>query len=84
MNFEKLTIKYRVLIFLIFTLITIFLGFFWKNIEFDSNILKLIPKTEETERIIDIDKSNSLLSTIVIFKDKKSIFNKETFEKLTK
>ncbi|UGQ15948.1 RND family transporter [Borrelia sp. RT5S] len=84
MNFEKLTIKYRALIFLVFTLITVFLGIFWKNIEFDSNILKLIPKTKETERIIDIDKSNSLLSTIVIFKDKKSIFNKETFEKINK
>ncbi|UER67443.1 MMPL family transporter [Borrelia sp. BU AG58] len=84
MNFEKLTIKYRILVFLLSTLITVFLGIFWKNIEFDSNILKLIPKTEETERIIDIDKSNSLLSTIVLFKDKKSVFRKETFEKISK
>ncbi len=51
-----------------------------KNLKFDANILKLIPKTKETESLIDIDKSNSLLSTIVIFQDKKNIFNKKNFE----
>ncbi|AWG42642.1 hypothetical protein CR532_01305 [Candidatus Borreliella tachyglossi] len=84
MDLENLSIRYRVFIFLVFALITINLGFFLKNIEFDSNILKLIPKTKETERIINIDESNSLLSTIVIFEDKKSIFTKETFSKINK
>ncbi|AHH10415.1 Putative membrane spanning protein [Borrelia coriaceae ATCC 43381] len=81
MDLETLSIKYKVFILIIFTLITIFLGFFLKDIKFDSNILKLIPKNEKT---MDIDKSISLLSTIVMFKDKKSIFNKETFEKMNK
>ncbi|WNY63900.1 RND family transporter [Borreliella americana] len=80
MDFEGLSIKYKGIIFTIFILITIFLGFFLKNLKFDANILKLIPKTKETESLIDIDKSNSLLSTIVIFQDKKNIFNKKNFE----
>ncbi|EEH32097.1 conserved hypothetical integral membrane protein, partial [Borreliella burgdorferi 29805] len=80
MDFEGLSIKYKGIIFTIFILITIFLGFFFKNLKFDANILKLIPKTKETESLIDIDKSNSLLSTIVIFQDKKNIFNKKNFE----
>ncbi len=80
MDFESLSIKYKEIIFTIFILITIFLGFFLKNLKFDANILKLIPKTKETESLIDIDKSNSLLSTIVIFQDKKNIFNKKNFE----
>ncbi|MCD2349445.1 efflux RND transporter permease subunit [Borreliella americana] len=80
MDFEGLSIKHKGTIFTIFILITIFLGFFLKNLKFDANILKLIPKTKETESLIDIDKSNSLLSTIVIFQDKKNIFNKKNFE----
>ncbi|WNY60076.1 RND family transporter [Borreliella bissettiae] len=80
MDFEGLSIRYKGIIFTIFILITIFLGFFLKNLKFDANILKLIPKTKETESLIDIDKSNSLLSTIVIFQDKKNIFNKKNFE----
>ncbi|WNY65722.1 RND family transporter [Borreliella andersonii] len=80
MGFEDLSIRYKGIIFTIFILITIFLGFFLKNLKFDANILKLIPKTKETESLIDIDKSNSLLSTIVIFQDKKNIFNKKNFE----
>lgn len=78
MDFESLTIRYKGIIFTIFILITIFLGFFLKNLKFDANILKLIPKTKETESLIDIDKSNSLLSTIVIFQDKK-IFSIKKF-----
>ncbi|AHH12269.1 Putative membrane spanning protein [Borrelia hermsii YBT] len=84
MDLETLSIKYRVFILIIFTLITIYLGFFLKNIEFDSNILKLLPKSEKNEETIDIDNNNSLLSTIVMFKDKKNIFNKETFGKINK
>ncbi|AHH03219.1 Putative membrane spanning protein [Borrelia nietonii YOR] len=84
MDLETLSIKYRVFILIIFTLITIFLGFFLKNIEFDSNILKLLPTSEKNEETIDIDNNNSLLSTIVMFKDKKNIFNKETFGKINK
>ncbi|MGF7101662.1 efflux RND transporter permease subunit [Borreliella kurtenbachii] len=80
MDFEGLSIRYKGIIFTIFILITIFLGFFLKNLKFDANILKLIPKTKETESLIDIDKSNSLLSTIVIFQDKKNIFNKKNFK----
>nr|WNY69409.1 RND family transporter [Borreliella andersonii] len=80
MDFEGISIRYKGIIFIIFILITIFLGFFLKNLKFDANILKLIPKTKETESLIDIDKSNSLLSTIVIFQDKKNIFNKKNFE----
>ncbi|AHH09686.1 Putative membrane spanning protein [Borrelia parkeri SLO] len=50
MDLETLSIKYRVFILIIFTLITIYLGFFLKNIKFDSNILKLIPKNKKPKK----------------------------------
>ncbi|AHH06319.1 Putative membrane spanning protein [Borrelia crocidurae DOU] len=82
MDLATLSIKHKVFILITFTLITIVLGFFLKDIKFDSNILKLIPKNAQIEQTLDIDKSSSLLSTIVMFKDKKNIFNKETFRKI--
>ncbi|ACH94502.1 RND family transporter [Borrelia recurrentis] len=82
MDLATLGIKHKVFILTTFTLITIILGFFLKDIKFDSNILKLIPKNAQIEQTLDIDKSSSLLSTIVMFKDKKNIFNKETFRKI--
>ncbi|AHH08215.1 RND family transporter [Borrelia anserina] len=84
MNLETLSIKYRIFIIIIFTLITILLVSFLKNIEFDPDIIKLIPKNAKTEKITDTNKNNSILSLIVMFKDKKNIFHKETFEKINK
>ncbi|QFP42066.1 RND family transporter [Borrelia miyamotoi] len=84
MDFEKLSIKYRTLILTIFISITIFLGFFLKNIKFNSDVSKLIPTNEKTEETTDKNNNNSLLPTIVMFKNKRGIFNKETFEKVNK
>ncbi|AGT27247.1 efflux RND transporter permease subunit [Borrelia miyamotoi] len=84
MDFEKFSIKYRALILTIFISITIFLGFFLKNIKFNSDVSKLIPTNEQTEETTDKNNNNSLLPTIVMFKNKRGIFNKETFEKVNK
>ncbi|AHH05164.1 hypothetical protein BmHG_00259 [Borrelia miyamotoi] len=84
MDFEKFSIKYRALILTIFISITIFLGFFLKNIKFNSDVSKLIPTNEKTEETTDKNNNNSLLPTIVMFKNKRGIFNKETFEKVNK
>ena len=85
MDFEKLSIKYKTLILTIFMSITIFLGFSLKRIQFNSDVSKLIPTTEEnTEKTTDTNKNKSLLPTVVMFKDKKGIFNKETFVKISK
>ncbi|ASQ29057.1 hypothetical protein CDQ96_01240 [Borrelia miyamotoi] len=84
MDFEKFSIQYRALILAIFISITIFLGFFLKNIKFNSDVSKLIPTNEQTEETTDKNNNNSLLPTIVMFKNKRGIFNKETFEKVNK
>ncbi|ETZ18321.1 putative membrane spanning protein [Borrelia duttonii CR2A] len=84
MDLATLSIKHKVFILTTFTIITIVLGFFLKDIKFDSNILKLIPKNAQIEQTLDIDKSSSLLSTIVMFKDKKIFSIKKLLEKLMK
>ncbi|MCK4642232.1 RND family transporter [bacterium] len=82
-RFSKLVIKYRVVIIIITTLLTLVSGYFLKDLQINADITSYLPKSDPVVKLFDQigeQYGGTLIALIALETD--DIFNKETIEKI--